>query len=213
MTPRTHPPGLDPGGWLARTDEGATTTFRPVGRAIVLTVVGIAAMAVAINVVPEDAIQLPWACSLSEGDQGPLADRLTERLSDSVVAIGSTEVFTSPTVTAPGSERNYAFDQGPHRVCASGSVAVDTPYGEARIIVRAYDSASAADAMIGSNVRGTSESRGAPVCARAGGDGECYDYALQLVDESVSIVVSSSEMTTGELRDVADEVRKAFDRR
>jgi hypothetical protein len=144
-------------------------------------------------------------CSLSGSERSELVDRL-----NSGVTADALEVVLGPesaplllVLREPEGQRDFALDQGPQRVCASGAVLRRTPSGEVNVLVSIYDSSTAARKNVSSNladapaqaskIDGVTVLTSEAVCSRSDGD-VCLERSAQAVAGSLSVVVKSREM-------------------
>ena len=145
-------------------------------------------------------------CSLSGTERSELLGRVNQ---DATAAALDT-VFgpdSSPRpleLLAPEGGRDFALDQGPQRVCASGAVLRETPSGSANVLVRIYDSSKAARKNSSSNLPAvplsTDTADGLTVlisevmCSRPDGSA-CLERSVQAIAGSVSVVVKSRQLS------------------
>lgn len=156
----------------------------------------------AVKIVIEFATR---GCSLSGSERAELLGRLNSDVTADAleVVLGSESASLLLVLREPEGRRDFALDQGPQRVCASGAVLRRTPSGDVNVLVRVYDSPTAARKNASSNladaptqaskIDGMTVLTSEVVCSRSDGD-VCLERSAQAVAGSLSVVVKSREM-------------------
>lgn len=152
-------------------------------------------------------------CSMSESDRVVLVERLEPARIEPLLerVLGGGDGAHPLRIAAPTERRDFALDQGPQRVCASGAALRSSARGDVNLLVRIYDSGEAAQANAKSNLAvpiSVADDRGVSsgaTCTRPGSDG-CREQGAQGIVGPVSVVVLSRSLTPSEVDAIATEL-------
>jgi hypothetical protein len=149
-------------------------------------------------------------CSLSGTERSELLGRVSQKATaDALDSVFGASTSTRPLeLKLPDGKRDFALDQGPQRVCISGAVSRATPSGSANVLVRIYDSPTAATKNASSNlasapmktdtINGLTVLVSDAMCTRSDGS-TCLERSAQSIVRSVSVVVKSRELSDAEV--------------
>lgn len=160
-------------------------------------------------------------CSLSDAERQDLLSSLNGAEALDAV-FGPDPSLKDFVIEGPGERRDFALDQGPQRICASGATARATPSGEVNVLIRVYDSPAAARKNSSSNLPDAPVKLDSSVeaevlvsnavCSRLSGS-ECLEHSAQAIAGSVSVIVKSREtdeaMIIQSARDLAIQLGSA----